>query len=119
MRDEYGYVFITFVFRFFLTRITDLPTGTKANIVEVKRAALADPAYAPENMTEELKQELLDDIIELCHMKSVSVRPNNHSAAKAADARVKAMARDVHPHLPYIFPSLNSDTLVYTATEHG
>lgn len=88
--------------------------------MEIKKATLKDPAYDPNNMTEELKEELHNKLLELHCMKDIAVHPNNRPAVKAADAKAKAMAQDVHPHLSHVLSFQNPNIPpTHTAIEHG
>lgn len=68
-----------------------------------------DPSCNTKNMTEEMKQELLEDLFDMRREKEILVRPNNRSAAKAADTRVKNLANEVS--IPEVWSSEHSTHL--------
>lgn len=71
------------------------PRGFKIKMTEIRKRMHLDPSCDPKNLTQDMREELLEELLEDREKKEISVRPNNRSAAKAADVRIKNLSQEV------------------------
>jgi len=78
--------------------VLDLPVGERKSLAELKQMVQDDPELQPENLSEERKQELINDLIEARAEKQTNARGSNRAAARDVQATVDRVTSEVRIH---------------------
>lgn len=81
-----------------MPRLLDLPQGERKSLAELKKMAQDDPELQPENISEERKQELIDDLMEARGEKKSNARGSNRAAACDVQATIDRVTDEVSHH---------------------
>jgi hypothetical protein len=78
--------------------VLDLPVGERKSLAKLKQMVQDDPELQPKNLSEERKQELINDLIEAWAEKQTNVHGSNRAAARDVQATVDRVTSEVRIH---------------------